>query len=184
MKKADIGIGVFLLILSCFLFYVTFDFYHPPTQIAGPALWPRILLICLALLSLGLIRQGSLAGRAQKEPAQRQTAQREPAAEVQTSQSFFQGLKAYLANPGERRVLFAVLAVLLFNFLFKPLGFILSVPLFFLSLTYILEPSKRPRDFFLRLLQGLAVTAVAYLVFFRLLSVRLPLGILPKKWFY
>lgn len=174
MKKADIGIGVFLLILSCFLFYVTFDFYRPPTQIAGPALWPRILLICLALLSLGLIRQGILAGRGQRKAAGR----------AKASQGLFQGIKAYLANPGERRVLLAVAAVLLFNFLFKPLGFILSVPLFFLSLTYILEPSKSPRDLFLRLLQGLAVTAVVYLVFFRLLSVRLPLGILPKKWFY
>ena len=53
MKKVDIGIGVFLFVLCCFLFYVTFGFYQPPTQIAAPSLWPRIILVCLALLSLG-----------------------------------------------------------------------------------------------------------------------------------
>lgn len=183
MKKVDIGIGVFLFALCCFLFYVTFGFYQPPTQIAGPSLWPRIILICLALLSLGLIAQGVRSGRtAPKDAAagEERASAKAPAA----GQSLAAGLNSYLAHPGERRVLLAVLAVLLFNFLFKPLGFVISVPLFFIALTYILEPTKKPRDFFVRLAQALVITLVVYLVFYQLLSVRLPLGFLPKKWFY
>jgi len=158
MKKFDLIFGSVLFILCLILFGVTFSFYQPPTQIAGPSLWPRIILACLGFLSLLLIKQSL------------QTDNKKPAGQLKDKEQV--------------RILLAIVTIILFTVLFKPLGFALSLPLFYLGLSYILEPFRGLKTWLIRILQSLLVTAAVYVIFFHFLSVKLPLGFLPKKWFY
>ena len=157
MNKRDIGFGVLFILLSIPLFLETFNFYNPPQQIAEPALWPRIVLVLLVLLSLGLIYTGFKGKPQEKSEGHR---------------------------GGDLRVALAMVATVLFLEAFKPLGFVFSILLYFLAITYILEPTKDPKVFVVRLIQATVLVVLIHFIFGVALSVRLPHGILPKQWFY
>lgn len=157
LNKKDIWIGVIFILISIFLFRETFTFYISPEKVAEPALWPRIILGLIILLSLGLIYSGI-----KSEPEKK---------------------KEKLDRFGDTRVGLAILVTLIFLGIFKPIGFAISVILYFLAITYVLEPKKDIKTFAIRLIQAIVLTVVIHFVFGVALSVRLPHGILPKKWF-
>lgn len=156
MNKKDIGFGILFILISIFMFCETFNFYNPPQQIAEPALWPRIVLALIVLLSLGLIYSGIRSKPEEKRESNR---------------------------AGDIRVLLSMVATLLFLEAFKPIGFAISIILYFLAITYILEPSKDLKTFAIRLAQAATLTILIHFIFGVALSVRLPHGILPRKWF-
>lgn len=157
MNKRDIGFGVLFIIISIFLFRETFNFYNPPQQIAEPALWPRIMLVLLVILSLGLIYSG-IKNKPEK--------------------------KKEKSRAGDTRVILAMVATVLFLEAFKPLGFVISVLLYYIAITLILEPTKDPKTLGIRFLQAAILVLFIHFVFGKALSVRLPHGILPRHWFY
>jgi len=161
LKKRDIGFGIVFILISIFLYRETFNFYKPPQQIAVPALWPRIVLILLVILSLGLIYTGIKSKPDEKKEKKEEN-----------------------NRAGDYRVLAAMVATLLFLEVFKPLGFAISTMIYFVALTYILEPTKDIKVFGVRIFQALVMVIIIYFVFGVALSVRLPHGILPKRWFY
>lgn len=139
------------------MFCETFNFYNPPQQIAEPALWPRIVLALIVLLSLGLIYSGIRSKPEEKRESNR---------------------------AGDIRVLLSMVATLLFLEAFKPIGFVISIILYFLAITYILEPKKDLKTFAIRLAQAVILAILIHFIFGVALSVRLPHGILPRQWFY
>ena len=157
MNKKDIRIGILFILISILLFKETFTFYISPNKVAEPALWPRIILGLIILLSLGLIYSG-IKSKPEKKEKKRD-------------------------NNGDIRVGLAIAATLVFLGIFKPIGFAISVVSYFIAITYILEPKKDIKTFVIRLIQAIALTVVIHFVFGVALSVRLPHGILPKKWF-
>lgn len=159
MNKRDISFGIAFILISIVMFMETFNFYNPPQQIAEPALWPRIILTLLVLLSLGLIYSG-IKGKPQEEHEKEES-----------------------NRAGDLRVVLAMLATVVFLAVFKPLGFVISIIFYFLAITYILEPKKDLKTFALRFAQALALSLLIHFIFGVALSVRLPHGILPKKWF-
>lgn len=160
MNKRDISFGIAFILISIVMFMETFNFYNPPQQIVEPALWPRIILTLLVLLSLGLIYSG-IKGKPQEEHKKEES-----------------------NRTGDLRVVLAMLATVLFLAVFKPLGFALSIIFYFLAITYILEPKKDLKTFAIRFVQALTLSLLIHFIFGVALSVRLPHGILPKKWFH
>lgn len=148
------------------------NFYVPPGTVAGPALWPRIILGLLAILSLVLMYAGyKNTPKGQKEKPEAVSGSKDSLAQKWAS-----------LTPGNKRVLAAMLVTMIFLFLFQPLGFIISITAYFLVITYILEPTKNPKQIGFRIAQALALTAFIYMVFSKGLSVRLPAGIIHANW--
>jgi len=77
-------------------------------------------------------------------------------------------------------VLAAMVATLLFLEVFKPLGFAISTMIYFVALTYILEPTKDIKVFGVRIFQALVMVIIIYFVFGVALSVRLPTAFYRK----
>lgn len=172
MGKRDMIFGGLLFLICLLLLNESRNFYVPPDTVAGPALWPRIVLGLLAVLSLVLMYVGyKHIPKGQKENQEA----------VSGNQGSLTKKWASL-TPGNKRVLAAMLVTMIFLFLFQPLGFIISITAYFLVITYILEPTKNPKQIGFRIVQALALTAFIYMVFSKGLSVRLPAGIIPATW--
>jgi len=157
LNKKDIVIGIIFILISIAMFRETFSFHNPPQQIAEPALWPRIVIILIIIFSLGLIYSGFKCKHHEKTKRN---------------------------HAGDIRVALAMLATGLFLAAFKPLGFAISIPCYFVFITYILEPRGDLKTFAIRLVQAALLTILIHFIFGVALSVRLPNGILPKKLFY
>ena len=81
----------------------------------------------------------------------------------------------FFPEPGSgRRVLMVVLALIGYNFLLRPLGFILVTFLFVAFLVRYIFPQTWPRT----LITAVLTTAGAQLVFARLLEIQFPRGLL------
>lgn len=78
----DFFVALFFLVLSGVMFAVTFQLPTPMFGQMSPAVWPRVILVPLALLSLVLLL----------------TSQRQPVDETQVRRSFGEWL-AYYKNP-------------------------------------------------------------------------------------
>lgn len=174
MSKKDTIFGALLFLICLLLLNETRNFYSPPDTAAGPALWPRIILGLLAALSLVLMYAGY-----KNTPKKQQESQ---AAGAAAGSRDSLAKRLFGLTPGNKRVLAAMFATMVFLLLFQPLGFIISITAYFLVVTYILEPTKKPKQIGLRIIQALALTAFIYMVFGKGLSVRLPAGIIPATW--
>ena len=158
MKKGDIIFGSLLLLACVLLFLETGKFYVPPTSIdAPPSLWPRIILILLFAMLVLLVGRSFLKKKDVKAAG---------------------GKKLFFTGEN-KRVFSAIAATVIFLFLFKRIGFIISVSSFFLAATFILEPTKNVKEIVIRVIQAAALVAFIFFVFGKGLSVQLPSG----DWF-
>lgn len=164
MGKKDMIFGGSLFLICVLLIIETFNFYSPPNQIAGPSLWPRIILTLLAALSLVLVYSGFRKLQAERGQAS-------------------QEVKEPFLNPKTKRVMAAIVSTIGFLVAFRTLGFAISVIIYFVIITYILEPLKGAKPLLIRIGQAVLLVAFIYFVFGKGLSVRLPNGILPNSWF-
>lgn len=85
---------------------------------------------------------------------------------------------------GDTRVILAMVVTVLFLQAFRPIGFAISILLYYVAITYILEPTKDLKTLSIRFLQALILVVLIHFIFGVALSVRLPNGVLPKQWFY
>ena len=162
--------GVFLLAVCAWLFHHTESFFVPPNPVAPPALWPRIVLAVLAILAIALIVTNLIA-HLKEVRENKEKGIRRPKLDV------IQFLKE------KRKVLGAMTATVIFLFTFVPIGFVITCLIYFVVITYILEPSKDLKILALRVTQSAVLVILIYLVFLRGLNVQLPAGLLPAHWF-
>ena len=170
MRIRDMAFGVFLLAVCAWLFVHTESFFVPPNPVAPPSLWPRIVLAILAALAVVLIITNLMAHL--KEV-------RENKANGVAQPKF--DIVGFLKE--KRKVMGAMAVTLIFLFTFVPVGFIITCTIYFLVITYILEPTKNRKILALRVTQAVVLTALIYLVFMRGLNVQLPPGPFPAQWF-
>jgi len=161
--------GAFLLLICVWLFHNTGTFFVPPNPVAPPALWPRIILVLLGSLSVALI---VINLREYLREANQRQADGTQAATVDIMAVVFE----------KRKVLAAMAATLTFLFSFERVGFVISCLVYYVGITYILEPTKDGKTLALRVVQAAILIALTYLVFIRGLNVQLPAGILPAHW--
>lgn len=145
---SDIISGIVLIIFSIYIYYLTLNF---PTQkgTLGPASFPRILVILIAILSLIMILQSL----------------KRKDAKIQES------------IEDKRGILFVILFIILFiaySFLMNFLGFFLS-SILFLFITSILLDKK---NFLVKIIFSVVTSILIFYVFKTILKVSLPVGFL------
>lgn len=150
MKKANIITGIFCLALSAFAIIIAKGF--PASQqagVPGPALWPVMMSILLAVSAVWLIVESIVATKPGEDKP------------------------LGLWNNGSIRV-YISMAVLVVYFLLTPtVGFLISTAV--MMLIFIKWFSKK--NIFVCLLISLIITVVIYVVFKNFLNVPLDFGI-------
>ena len=155
MKKKDIIFGGFFLLICVILFLETRKFPVPIAALAAPpSFWPRIILTLLTVMLAVLIIRSFLFKGDTKDAGK--------AKSVLTKENI--------------RVVSAIAATLLFLFLFKRVGYIISIFMFYLVSTYIMEPTKSVKAIAMRVIQAAILVASIYFIFGKGLSVQLPSG--------
>ena len=167
----DIVFG-FILLVVCFILYrESKNIFARAGLIATPALWPQIIITLLAVLSIALIL---ISFRAYLKEI-KQNKENGKNAKI--------NFGALLATVNVKVVASLVLT-LIFVLVFRPLGFVITIPIYFILITMILEPTKNLKTIALRATQSIVLVLFIYFVFVRGLRVLLPFGPLPSYWFF
>ena len=159
MKVNDAISGVVLILLSALVYWLTWDFPGMPGQPYGPALFPRLIAVLMALAGLGLIVSG--LRKRDESPAVM--------------------LPAWMRSPWHAASLLAViLAVVFYIMASTTLGFVLTG----FAILAVLFLLLRGRAHLVSSLAIAAVTVIAIQQFFGdFLRVPLPWGVLqPIAW--
>lgn len=165
MNWSNIIIGIILLAASVFYYYSTMDFPPPTkTENLGPAFFPTLLAVVLAILSLLLVIAGLFprgASRKDKDAAALEGAER-------LEEDAF-GADAISFQP-----LFAAVGLsFLYVGLISVLGYLVSTPLFLIALIRLLGYEKWVNN----VIASAGLTIALYLLFVVALGVHLPEGI-------
>ena len=117
--RSEIIISGIILLVACFLFYVASTF--PQSRMAdqvGPALWPKIILLLIIILSVTLLIQFVIQSLKEKKarPKEDLSAEKE----------------------GFRMLILTVILSLLYGFGVSYVGFLLSILVFPLCLTVVI----------------------------------------------
>lgn len=165
MNWSNIIIGVLLILFSAFYYFSTGEFPPPSkTENLGPAFFPTLLAVTLALLSLLLIL-GSFRfrGRSAKEKG---------GAVIEGAERLEED--AFSADDVSNRYLYGTIVMsFLYVGVLTTLGFLLSTSLFLVILIRLLGYDKWVNT----LAASAGLTAALYLLFAVALSVSLPAGI-------
>ena len=162
--------GAFLLAVCVWLFNVTGTFFSPPNPVAPPAMWPRIIIVLLGVLAIALIVTNLIAHINEIKAAKEKG--------IELPKADIMGIIYE-----KRKVLGAMAVTLVFLFTFVPVGFVITCVIYFVVITYILEPSKDHKVLITRVVQAIVLVILIYFVFMRGLNVQLPTGIMPAQWF-
>jgi putative tricarboxylic transport membrane protein len=156
VKFNDALLGVALLALSIAVLVDIQGFPKIPGQSIGPGAFPGLIVVLLAACSIALIARGWRERRAQPLVA----------------------LGAWLASPRHvRNFLVAVGALVFYIVAAEKIGFLLCGAVILLSLFLALR--VRPRA---AVLLAVSVPVVIHLIFYKMLRVPLPWGVLPPLW--
>ena len=167
----DIIFG-FILLATCFILYrESKNIFARPGLIATPALWPQIIITLLTVLSIALI---IISFRAYLKEAKQNKA------DGKIARFNFGSLLATV----NIKVVASLVLTLIFVLVFRPLGFIITIPIYFVLITMILEPTKNLKTIALRATQSIVLVLFIYFVFLRGLRVLLPFGPFPSYWFF
>ena len=165
MNWTNIIIGIILLIASAFYYFSTMDFPPPTkTENLGPAFFPTLLAVALALLSLLLVIAGLFPGGASRKGGDAAVIK---GAERLEEDSF--GAE----NISYKFLLGTIGLSFLYVGLISILGFLISTPLFLILLIRLLGYEKWVNN----LAASICLTAALYLLFAVALGVTLPAGI-------
>ena len=151
--RSEIIISGIILAVTCFLFYVASTF--PQSRMAdqvGPALWPKIILLLIIILSMTLLIQFVIHSLKEKKekPKEDFSAEKE----------------------GFRMLILTVILSLLYGFVVSYAGFLLSILVFQTLFLLILKVKKIP----VLVLYPLCLTVVIYAIFIKILYIPLPRG--------
>lgn len=150
MKLPDIIAGVTGFVISTYVLITAYHFPEDKVLVLGPHFFPMLLAVGLGALSLGLI---FLAVLGKSRPAKAPFS---------------------LKDPGVQRSGIALLAIIIYCFVFERLGFIITSAIFLFFLMYLL---KR-RDYAKMAAISVGVSLMVYGIFNRLLDISLPAGLL------
>jgi len=151
--RSEIIISGIILLVACFLFYIASTF--PQNRMAdqvGPALWPKIILLLIIILSMSLLIQFVIQSLKEKKarPKEDLSAEKE----------------------GFRMLILTVILSLLYGFGVSYVGFLLSILVFQTLFLLILKVTKIP----VLVLYPLSLTVVIYAIFIKVLYIPLPRG--------
>jgi hypothetical protein len=151
--KSEVIISGITLLVTCFLFYVASTFPQSRmTDQVGPALWPKIILLMIIMLSMTLLIQFVIYYLKGKK---------------ETPKEDFPAEKE-----GFRMLVLTVILSLLYGFGVSYVGFLLSILVFQTLFLLILKVRKIP----VLVLYPLCLTIVIYAIFIKILYIPLPRG--------
>ena len=144
----NIIMSLFILAASCYLYYEATQLrVFRAYKEVGPDFWPKIVLVCLIILSAVLTVSNVIKWRKSRD----EVSEREE---------------------GWKRVLIAVLFAVGYIYFLKPLGFIVASPLFIIGMMLLIMPKRKKVIPFA--VAGIMV--MIYIIFSKLLFVPLPKG--------
>jgi len=149
LKKADIIAGILGLFVAFYVIMESGKFPEDNVLLMGPSFFPRILAVFMIVMSISLIVV-ALMGKSAKNAE-----------------------KLDIRDPGIQRSIIALVATIIYLFLFKRLGFILDSILYLMFLMYLLKL----RNYVQMVLVSVGVSVAVYFIFKVGLSITLPLGI-------
>jgi len=144
----EIAMSLLILVASCYLYVEAMRLgeFRAYKEV-GPDFWPKIVLICLIVLSAVLTVSNVIKWRKSRD----EVSEREE---------------------GWKRVLIVVFLAVAYVYFLKPLGFIVASPLFIIGMMLIIMPKrKRVIPFAV-----LGIMVMIYIIFSKLLFVPLPKG--------
>lgn len=145
--------GVIFIIISTVFFIETKKFPEKLGKDVGAAFWPKILICLLIIMSLWLIFTG--------------LQKRRKLSDKKKMKFSLIILKPYLG----------MIICIGFVILFKPLGYIISVFLFYILLAHTMFGRFNWKFFWGAAIQATLLVLTIYILFVKLLSVNLPVGI-------
>lgn len=148
MKRIDRIAGFLGIALSGFIFYITADFPADHVVKVGPAFFPRLLAVGLALSCVLLIVYSYLKTHAQVYE------------------------RFSLKDRGVQRGLVSVAATVVYCLLFELLGFITCTVFYLLFLMVLLKE----KNYLQMIMTTVLTTAAVFIVFKVFLNITLPLG--------
>jgi putative tricarboxylic transport membrane protein len=150
---SEIIISGIILLVSCFLFYVTST--YPQSRMAdqvGPALWPKIIIVVIIVLSVTQLIQFVIHFlKAKKE---------KPKEDIVSEKEGF------------RMLILTIILSLLYGFGVSYVGFLLSILIFQTLFLLILKVKKIS----VLILYPFCLTIVIYAIFIKILYIPLPRG--------
>lgn len=152
MKKADIGVGIGLLILSVWIFWNSQAYLETVIYIYGPNLFPQLISIILGICSITLIIQ-AMRGRALRQTD-------------------------HINGPGFIRMVSAIGMCIGYLFLMQLIGFAFATIAFLFALMTFLGQQGIGR----RILSSVAVSLIVWAIFRYLLVIPVPSGMLPMTF--
>jgi len=148
IMTGEIAMSLLILVASCYLYVEAMRLgeFRAYKEV-GPDFWPKIVLICLIVLSAVLTVSNVIKWRKSRD----EVSEREE---------------------GWKRVLIVVFLAVAYVYFLKPLGFIVASPLFIIGMMLIIMPKrKRVIPFAV-----LGIMVMIYIIFSKLLFVPLPKG--------
>lgn len=144
----EILMSLFILAASCYLYFeaMALGEFRAYKEV-GPDFWPKIVLIILIALSAAL----TISNIIKWKKSRGEMSEREQ---------------------GWKRVLVAILLAVAYVYFLKPLGFIVSTPLFILGMMLLIMPKRKKVIPF----TILGIMGMIYIIFGKLLYVPLPKG--------
>lgn len=145
--------GVVFIIISIVFFIETNNFPKQLGRDIGAAFWPRTLIVLLVIFSIWLIITGLI--------------KKENSVAKRNFKITFGAVKPYLG----------MVIALGFVMFFNSLGYIVSVFIFYLLLAFTMHGRLNIRFLLISVIQATIIVLAIYLLFVKLLSVNLPLGV-------
>jgi len=140
--------SLFILTASCYLYFEAMALREfRAYKEVGPDFWPKIVLIILIALSTAL----TISNIIKWKKSRGEVSEREE---------------------GWKRVLIAIFLAVAYVYFLKPLGFIVSTPLFILGMMLLIMPKRKKVIPF----TILGIMGMIYIIFAKLLYVPLPKG--------
>lgn len=167
MLKSDIGIGVFLFLLSLFFFADSYNITQSTISapMAGASFFPRVVSTLLAASSIYLI----IKALVQKRRGKNGTAESAKEDTVDQPEA---------GPPNEQAVLVMVVATTLYIFVIPLVGYLITTIAFMSGTSLYLGSIHKKHPWYITVLVVIGISLVAYVLFSTVLSVFLPQGIL------
>jgi putative tricarboxylic transport membrane protein len=167
MLKSDIGIGVFLLLVSLFFFADSYNITQSTitAPMAGASFFPRVVSVLLAASSIYLITK-ALVQKKKARNDQITSVEKETTDQPQTG------------TPNEKAVLVMAVATTLYILIIPIVGYLVTTIAFMSATSLYLGSIHKSHRWYVTVLVVIGISIMAFILFSTVLSVFLPRGIL------
>lgn len=167
MVKSDIGMGVFLLLVSAFFFAGSYNITQSTitAPMAGASFFPRVVSMLLAASSIYLIFKAVMQNRRGKSGS----------AEADAESGLEQPVTG---TTNEQAVLVMVVATTLYILIIPFIGYLITTIAFMSATSLYLGSIHKKHPWYFTVPVVIGISLAAYVLFSTVLSVFLPQGIL------